>query len=171
MDERSTLLELQLRSTPEIIQFIKIAHKGQKDKCGEEYWRHPYNVFLRMPKELPLYIRHAALLHDVLEDTPYQEDMLKFIEINPETIEIVKIVSKLDHRLTYHQWIDQIVQLNNIGAIIVKIADIFDNMSPNRLFQGSESLIHRYSQALTTLYLGLPEQYYPWFESQKNNPY
>ncbi len=35
-------------STEETIDFIKVAHAGQFDKGGVEYWKHPVSVMHRL---------------------------------------------------------------------------------------------------------------------------
>lgn len=42
-------------------------HRGQRDKKGEAYILHPLRMMLQ--SEDPL-VQQAAILHDVLEDTP-----------------------------------------------------------------------------------------------------
>ena len=43
------------------------AHRGQRDKAGQTYILHPLRVMLRLETEAE---RMAAILHDVVEDTP-----------------------------------------------------------------------------------------------------
>ena len=72
------------------------AHEGQTRSSGEPYITHPVAVAsiiadMRLDHEAVM----AALLHDVIEDTPYTEDQLK-AEFGESVAEIVEGVSKLD---------------------------------------------------------------------------
>jgi (p)ppGpp synthase/HD superfamily hydrolase len=50
------------------------AHAGQTDKAGRPYIEHPLRVMHRLRGE---YEQLAAILHDVLEDTPVTENDLR----------------------------------------------------------------------------------------------
>ncbi|WP_454901834.1 HD domain-containing protein, partial [Aggregatibacter sp.] len=88
---------------PEQIELVKRAfviardaHEGQSRSSGEPYITHPVAVAsiiaeMRLDHEAVM----AALLHDVIEDTPYTEEQLKD-EFGTSVAEIVEGVSKLD---------------------------------------------------------------------------
>ena len=62
---------------------IMMAHKGQVDKGGVNYWHHPVAVRDLLPEEATKEAQHAALLHDVLEDTPITlQDFIPFHQSN-----------------------------------------------------------------------------------------
>src|SRR3712207_1309050 len=72
------------------------AHEGQYRSSGEPYITHPVAVAsiiagMRLDHEAVM----AALLHDVIEDTPYTEEQLA-AEFGSSVAEIVDGVSKLD---------------------------------------------------------------------------
>ena len=57
--------------TPKTKQALKLcfeAHKNQVDKSGMPYVFHPFHVAEQMKAETSTMV---ALLHDVVEDTPY----------------------------------------------------------------------------------------------------
>ena len=57
--------------TPKTKQALKLcfeAHKNQVDKSGMPYVFHPFHVAEQMTDEISTIV---ALLHDVVEDTPY----------------------------------------------------------------------------------------------------
>lgn len=58
-------------SIDETIAFIRSAHVGQTDKAGAPYWRHPVSVMERLGADATEDEKLVALLHDVVEDTPY----------------------------------------------------------------------------------------------------
>ena len=49
------------------IEIAAAAHAGQLDKAGQPYILHPLRVMLRVSNDAE---RMAAVLHDVVEDTP-----------------------------------------------------------------------------------------------------
>ena len=74
----------------------KNAHEGQFRSSGEPYITHPVAVAaiiaeMRLDHEAVM----AALLHNVIEDTPYTEEQLTK-EFGQSVAEIVDGVSKLD---------------------------------------------------------------------------
>ena len=61
----------------ETIELSQRAHAGQVDKCGRPYYLHPLRVAMRLANCTSAE-RHAALLHDVVEDTSVTlEDLRK----------------------------------------------------------------------------------------------
>lgn len=132
----------------ETIKFIKHAHKNQVDKCGQPYWLHPVAVMNLLPKGSSNHRKKGALLHDILEDTKYTKLDLLEMGFSKDVITMVELVSKLDDKQTYFEWIDSIVDSNNIDAIIIKKADIDHNNDPARKFKEGETLCIRYEKAL-----------------------
>ena len=63
-------------SLEEAIALARRAHSGQTDKAGRPYIEHPLRVMHRLHGE---YERMAAILHDVLEDTPITESFRPLI--------------------------------------------------------------------------------------------
>ncbi|HEX7985916.1 MAG TPA: HD domain-containing protein [Duganella sp.] len=67
------------------------AHAGQVDKAGQAYILHPLRVMLRMASE---HERMAAVLHDVVEDTPVSLQMLAEEGFPPEVVAAVDALTK-----------------------------------------------------------------------------
>ena len=107
------------------IRFISEAHAGQTYN-GMPYYFHPIAVAnaLSNPTEIQ-YI--AALLHDVVEDTEYSittiEHMFGYVVAG-----IVYQLTKKDH-LSYKENIQRIIDSNSIGAMKIKYADNFINIT------------------------------------------
>lgn len=116
------------------LSFIKIAHEGQVDKAGIPFYTHPVRVMDKLPKDATEAEKHAALLHDVVEDTEITLDDLSLLGYSDEITTIVGLVTrdKTDGK-TYQEWIESIVASGNKSAIRIKIADNTDNMSEDRL--------------------------------------
>lgn len=66
------------------------AHKGQKDKYGQEYLHHPIRV-MNMGRNLKEKI--VGILHDVVEDTEWTCEDLKKEGFPDEIIEAVRCVT------------------------------------------------------------------------------
>lgn len=118
------------------------AHEGQVDKRGKPYIFHPIRTALSLdnPNE-----KIIALLHDVVEDTSVTlEDIEK--EFGSE---IAFIIEKLTHE-KHIPYMDYIKRLSrNSIAKAVKIADLYDNLDPDRDFKGRNT--NKYKKALNYL--------------------
>lgn len=150
-------------SLDDIKAFVRKAHAGQVDKAGHPYHEHVERVAARALSHIPREastvflqrVAYAALLHDIVEDTEYGFDDLLAMGYHPETVEIVKLLTKDPAAgLTYQAWIEQIVASGNIGAMIVKLSDNEDNANPERVaLLGGErpDLLAKYEISIATL--------------------
>ena len=104
------------------------AHAGQKDKGGQDYISHPVTV--SSFTEGPFVSVVAALLHDVVEDTPYTLDDLRKMGF-PE--EIVNCVDSLTRREDEKrsEYLARVAR--NTDAIYVKLADLRHNSDLSRI--------------------------------------
>lgn len=112
------------------------AHKPQKRSSGEPYITHPVAVAslladMRLDHETIM----AALLHDVIEDTPFtQEDLAE--QFGSTVAELVEGVSKLDklqfnskEELQTENYRKMIMAMvHDIRVILIKLADRTHNM-------------------------------------------
>jgi len=147
----------------ETAAFAGTLHAGQTDKAGEPYIGHLIRVSRHLvrlfPRATPVE-RHAAWLHDALEDTPVTATELRGRGYAPEVIEIVEAVTKdPDSSQTYAERIEVLAARGPRGALRVKIADLTDNGDPARLAALPEdkaaSLGKRYAQARDRLLAAL----------------
>lgn len=134
MDESSELNELNI---PKTKQFIQQAHdKEQNQKYGSKpYSSHPRAVAaigkrLFKNKFGPDAVK-VALLHDVLEDTPYTSEQLAEKGFNKEVIDAVKLLTK-NEQLSYAENIKSIINSGNKLAMMVKYADNLANYSGDK---------------------------------------
>ena len=118
----------------ETIRFIKEAHAGQVDKSGKDYYHHPIAVMNRLPPDAACEVKLAALLHDVLEDTPFTSEQLADMGYSERTLKAVELVTqKPNDAHAYSEKIDAIIASGNRDAIQVKFADMSENFDPSRL--------------------------------------
>lgn len=124
---------------PTILDTLELVKKehGQTnalDKGGKTpYYWHLLRVMLRIknPSEDLL---HIALLHDIVEDTAITLNDLKTLGYNDNIIECVRWCSRnMFPDLTFTQWMQKIGQEAPHDAVIVKIADISDNLGFERM--------------------------------------
>lgn len=117
----------------ETMSFILRAHAGHVDKAGRPYSLHPISVMHRLGDTASDDEKLVALLHDVIEDTPYKETDLLAMGYPAHVVEAVKLLSRPKHQPPYMNWIRSIAESGNRLAIRAKIADAEDNSDPNRV--------------------------------------
>jgi (p)ppGpp synthase/HD superfamily hydrolase len=134
------------------IQFATIRHLGQKDKAGKPYIAHVYRVALGVWGYGEDYFI-AAMLHDTVEDTPTTLDEIEKI-FGTVIRDAVDSVTRREtpKKEPYEDFVLRSKQ-NPIGRI-VKISDVYDNMSPERRIEPPSDLakkMERYKKALAEL--------------------
>jgi (p)ppGpp synthase/HD superfamily hydrolase len=114
------------------IELMRRAHEGQIDKSGRPYYLHPLRVAMRLA-HCTAAERHAALLHDVVEDTPVTLQDLRETGYSDEVLEIVDLLTRrTPDGESHNAYIERLAQSRNVKALRVKLADVYDNMSPAR---------------------------------------
>ena len=103
------------------------AHHGQLDYNGIPYIFHPLHLAEQMDDEISCC---AALLHDVVEDTPVTLEELAR-EFPPEVVEVVALLTHDNHsQETYFDYVRRIGE--HPIARKVKLADIAHNSDQSR---------------------------------------
>ena len=103
------------------------AHKDQLDKSGLPYVFHPFHLAEQMTDELTTV---TALLHDVVEDTPYALEDLRQMGFPEEVMEALRLLTHDDDT----PYLDYVVRLkDNPIARAVKLADLRHNSDMTRL--------------------------------------
>lgn len=112
-----------------------LAHRDQVDKGGIDYICHPVTVALHVRDGHPMSRKRdlamtAALLHDVLEDTPVTEDALRSFGFDKK---ILRTVCLLTHAPgdSYDAYIEKLTVSRM--AMKIKCADMTDNENLYRL--------------------------------------
>ena len=119
------------------IVFAAQKHKGQVDKGGQPYILHPLRVMAAVTTE---HERMAAVLHDVVEDTPATFENLTDIGVPAPVVEAIRLLSKSDgeKRVVAARRAEQ-----NEVARNVKLADVRDNMNLDRIPNLTEKAFKR----------------------------
>jgi (p)ppGpp synthase/HD superfamily hydrolase len=143
--------------------FALTAHAGQLDKGGEPCMRHLERVanaalaragHARLVDGLdidPMRVMQAALLHDVLEDTPRTPADLRAAGFGPDVIRTVLILTKPQARIAYSERIASLIEAGDFAAILVKMSDTEDNLCPSRIPPNATFLRERYATAFACL--------------------
>ena len=128
------------------LKIAKIAHAGQKDKGGKDYFEaHVMKVVDGCKTEKG---KIAAALHDVIEDTNVTMEDLEAENIDKD---VLKAVGALTHNRKV-QYFDYIRELkNNAIAREVKISDLLNNMDMSRLQTVSDADIKRETKYVNAL--------------------
>ena len=103
------------------------AHRGQKDTGGAPYILHPLRVMLKVNTDSE---RMAAILHDVVEDTPVTLENLRNAGYPEPVLEAIDCLTRRKGE-SYEDFIRRIKP--NPIARKIKLADLEDNMDLSRI--------------------------------------
>jgi len=117
----------RIMTVEDAIIFATECHRGQRDKAGEPYILHPLRVALLVRTDPE---RLAAVLHDVVEDTGVTLDELRERGLDESVVTAIEALTKRDGE-DYASFIERVVR--NRIARVVKLADLADNLHPDRL--------------------------------------
>ena len=140
------------------LKIAQEAHKGQYRITGEAYINHSLRVAKKQESVKGMII---GLLHDVIEDCPHEYFEKIIIEF-PELIESLNLVTHDTNKMTYEEYIDKICSFEDRDILLVKLADIIDNLNMSKwninLIDDSQvKRVERYSKALHKIYNKLKE--------------
>jgi len=161
------------------------AHKGQRDKLGEDYIKHPMRVhrnLLTHPTCQALDpqtredLQVAALLHDVIEDSGKgpgserftKEDLLK-LGFTPRSIELTDLLTRKNHIPDDEYYADI---HNDEHARLVKWVDISDNRNVERVSKldpkKADELREKYEHALSIIVMSEADK--TWLHNAVRQP-
>jgi hypothetical protein len=138
--DQAQITEYSVRKTK---KFIQKAHDTEQ---GQMYGSMPYSSHPKAVAAIgkkffgPRFTSEAikvALLHDVLEDTPYTPQQLAKKGFSKEVIEAVQLLTK-DKSLSYADNIRKIIASGNPLAMMVKYCDNYMNYSGDKSHWSSE---------------------------------
>ena len=124
------------------------AHKDQLDKSGLPYVFHPFHLAEQMEDE---YSTVVALLHDVMEDTAFNLEDLRYMGYPEEVLEALVLMTHVEG-VPYTEYVAAI-KTNSI-ARKVKLADLRHNSDTSRLDVITERdlvRVEKYRQAMEIL--------------------
>ena len=125
------------------------AHKGSKDKGGNDYILHPLRVMLSMNTNDEMIV---AILHDVVEDTKWSFEDLEKEGFSKKIMLGLRSVTKKSDEEKYEDFIQR-AKKNDLGRK-VKISDIKDNLDVSRLkliTEKDKTRLKKYENALKIL--------------------
>ena len=134
--------------TKRAMKLCYAAHRDQTDKSGMPYVFHPFHLAEQMTDELTTV---TALLHDVVEDTPYTLDDLRGMGFPDEVIGALTLLTH-DPSVPYLDYVAKIG--SNPIAKAVKLADLRHNSDLTRLDHPSEkdlARVEKYRKAIQLL--------------------
>lgn len=126
--------------TPNTKKAMKLcfeAHKNQTDKSGQPYVFHPFHVAEQMPDEKTTIV---ALLHDVIEDTPYTLQDLHDMGFEQDVLDALAVMTH-DKNVPYMDYVAKIK--GNPIARTVKLADLCHNSDLTRLDEINDTALKR----------------------------
>lgn len=117
-------------------KFASAAHKGQMRKSGAPYIEHPVQIaYIAAELEMDVVAISAALLHDVIEDTPYTfKDLQDFFGNDiAEIVDGVTKLRKLQYTTREEQQVENLRKMflamaKDIRVVIIKLIDRLHNM-------------------------------------------
>ena len=127
---KQPMLELALSIATE-------AHKGQFDKAGVDYVEHPIYVASQVDTEEE---KAVALLHDVIEDSPFTAEELLLAGLSETVVTAVQVLSKKKGQ-DYQTYLENVK--SNPLARIVKLADLKHNSDLSRLSSVTDKDLER----------------------------
>ena len=136
--------------TPETKKAMKLcfaAHKEQKDKSGLPYVFHPFHLAEQMTDEETTVV---ALLHDVMEDSPYTFDDLKEMGFSEAVLSALRLLTHGDDT-PYMDYVAAIKK--NPIARAVKLADLRHNSDLSRMDEVTEKTFARREKYLAAIRL------------------
>ena len=119
------------------IEIAAAAHAGQVDKAGQPYILHPIRVMLHVSSDFE---RMAAVLHDVVEDTPVTLQQLTDSGFPAEVVAAIEALTKRPGETRLQA---AARAASNPIARAVKLADNAENMDFSRIANPTEKDLAR----------------------------
>ena len=125
-------------------------HRGARYPSpeAEPYVFHALRIMLQFADPAD---QMAAVLHDVIEDTEFTLDNLRYAGYRPEVVDAIDALTHHSHD-SYEQYIENVAR--NPVARRVKIIDLEENLANNRrspVARGNDDRIRHYKTALDRL--------------------
>lgn len=115
------------------IAIAATVHEEQKDEAGAPYILHPLRL---MSRAETLDAQIVAVLHDVVEDSPFTREDLRAEGFSDLIVEAIGLLTRRKEEEGYNEFIQRILDAEGpAGALArrVKLLDLEDNMMLTRL--------------------------------------
>jgi len=119
------------------IEIAAKQHAGNIDKGGSPYVFHPLRLMFAVKSPFE---KMAAVLHDVVEDTPVSLDDLRNEGFHPDVIEAIDALTKQPGESRIEA--AKRAAANPIAGV-VKLADVTDNMDLSRISEPTDKDFER----------------------------
>ena len=130
------------------LSIARKAHEGQLDKAGVDYIEHPIYVASQVDTEEE---KAVALLHDVIEDSPFTAEELLQAGLPETVVTAVQVLTKKKEQ-DYQTYLETVKK--NPLARVVKLADLKHNSDLSRLSSITEKdreRLKKYKKAIDFL--------------------
>lgn len=126
-----------MSSIEKAVEIAARAHAGDVDKAGNPYLFHPLRLMFAVEQPFE---KMAAVLHDVVEDTPITLEDLQAEGFDPQVLSAIEALTKRpgESRLEAAAR----AASNNITRV-VKLADVTDNMDLSRISEPKDKDFER----------------------------
>lgn len=124
------------------IRLATEAHEGQCDKDGNAFILHPLIVGSMGKTDLE---KCVGFLHDVIKDTDWDFDDLESKNIPSEILDALKLLTH-EKGTDYFDYIQQIIDSDNITALNVKLNDLTHNIAQGKALD-DENLVAKRERA------------------------
>lgn len=152
LDMTKILHLLKLDELARANMLVLIVFKDKKDNAGEPYLRHLNKVSESFKDDKD---KCVALLHDLVEDTSFTFKDLESLGFSKDVIDTLKLLTNdLD---TYDEYIDRLLNSDNLLAKKVKMADLLDNMNLNRYEKLDKTNFERVKNKYIKTYIKLTQ--------------
>ena len=131
------------------LEIVTRLFNDKEDKGGQPYVIHLLKVYSGVSEYLE---KVCALLHDVVENTDVSYHDLEIVGYNNDVIDILKILTKVKGE-DYRDYIERIIESNNIHALNIKLADLRHNMDITRIKNPTVNDYERISKRYEPAYL------------------
>ena len=150
--------------TFDLYSSVRDLFASKVDKGGESYIKH----LKRVTENVKPQFARIAFCHDVIEDCGVDEDWLRNpdFKLTDYEIETIRLLSHAKG-VSYSDYIINISNSKNLGAMYVKMADLLDNMNLNRLQQMTKKDIDRVTELYIPAYDRISTKI--WFKENLNN--
>lgn len=113
------------------LEIATIAHKNVIRRNGDPYIFHVLRAannsrFVKTKSQ-----KAAAILHDTIEDIPFDENFLREKGISEEVLKILSYLTHDKDNVSYDDYISRICE--NVDAMLVKLSDLTDNLDQGTL--------------------------------------